>query len=166
VRIEFAGKNGRAYRGVADVIRSLGGLKEKGSGTMQGIRAWFKANPQLLDQVLDQIASMIFFKVSTDPGAMGSQGVVLTAGRSVATDRNFVALGTPLWIDTRVPIPRSTGARDWRHLVVAQDTGGGIKGAVRADIFWGEDADAEELGGRMGGKGRYWLLLPRTLKVR
>ncbi len=165
VRIEFAGKNGRAYRGVADVIRSFGGLP-KGQGTMQGIRAWFKANPDKMDLVLDQIASMVFFKISPHPGAMGTQGVVLTARRSVAVDRNFVALGTPMWIDTRAPIPRGNGSAAWQHLVVAQDTGGGIKGAVRADIFWGDDEDAADLGGRMGGKGRYWLLLPKSLKIR
>ena len=167
IRIEFAGKNGRAYRGVAAVLRSLGpDVLPKGSGTMQGIRAWFQANPGRIHEVLDQIPSMVFFKLSDLPGAHGSQGVVLIGGRSIAVDRNFVAHSTPVWIDTRAPVPGKQGNAPWRQLTIAQDTGGGIKGAVRADIYWGDDADAADRGGRMGGRGRYWLLLPRTLNGR
>jgi len=163
--IEFAGKNGRVYRGVAAVLRSMGQLPP-GTGTMQGIHAWFDAHPDRTDEVLDQLPSVVFFKLSPQPGAVGSQGVILTAERSVAVDRSMVAASTPLWIDTRAPIPGAQGSREWRHLAIAQDTGGGIRGAVRADIYWGDDVDAVDRSGRMGGRGRYWLLLPRGLAVR
>jgi membrane-bound lytic murein transglycosylase A len=87
--------------------------------------------------------------------------VVLTARRSAAIDRAFIAHGTPIWVDTKAPIPNKTGSVPFRSLLIAQDTGGGILGAVRADIYWGDDHDASDLGGRMGGPGRYWLLLPK-----
>lgn len=160
VWLEFAGKNGRAYRGVGGVLKSLGQLTAPGSGTMQGIRAWFTANPTRFDEVVDQSHSFVFFAESAKPGAVGSQGVVLTAQRSLAIDRAFIAHGTPIWVDTRAPRPGQPGSAPWQQLLIAQDTGGGILGAVRGDVYWGDDAAAADLGGRMGGKGRYWLLLP------
>ena len=79
----------------------------------------------------------------------------------MAVDRAFIAHSTPIWVDGKAPVVGKPGASTWRSLLVAQDTGGGILGAVRGDIYWGEDAAAGELAGRMGGPGRYWLLLPR-----
>ena len=70
-------------------------------------------------------------------------------------------MSTPIWVDTYAPTPGTKGDKPWRQLLIAQDTGGGILGAVRADIYWGDDKDAEDVGGRMGGKGRYWVLLPK-----
>src|SRR5262249_49475483 len=94
------------------------------------------------------------------PGAVGSQ-TILTARRSMAVDRAFIAMSTPIWVEANVPIPGKKGVTAvWHHLLIAQDTGGGIQGAVRGDIYWGDDADAAELGGRMGGPGKYGLLLP------
>ena len=161
VWLEFSGKNGRAYRGVGGVLRS-GGFLKAGEGTMQGIRAWFHANPTRFDEIADQDASYVFFMVSKRPGAVGSQKTILTARRSMAVDRAFVALSTPIWVETRAPVPGKKGVTAlWHHLLIAQDTGAGILGAVRGDIYWGDDAEAAELGGRMGGPGKYWLLLPR-----
>jgi membrane-bound lytic murein transglycosylase A len=161
VWLEFAGKNGRAYRGVGGVLKSMGALSAPGSGTMQGIRKWFADNPTKFDEVVDQSHSYVFFHESKEPGAVGSQMVILTAERSMAIDRAFVAHGTPIWVQTRAPVVGKTGSEPWTKLLVAQDTGGGILGAVRGDIYWGDDAAAAEKGGRMGGAGRYWLLLPK-----
>jgi membrane-bound lytic murein transglycosylase A len=161
VWLEFSGKNGRQYRGVGGVLKSMGELTAPGSGTMQGIRAWFEANPKRVDEVIDQVHSFVFFNESKHPGAVGSQMVVLTAKRSMAIDRAFIAHSTPIWVETRAPEPKKPGAKDWRQLLIAQDTGGGILGAVRGDIYWGDDEDAADIGGRMGGAGRYWLLLPK-----
>lgn len=160
VWLEFSGKNGRAYRGVGGVIKSLGHLTAPGSGTMQGIRQWFVDNPTRFDEVVDQSHSFVFFHESKKPGAVGSQMVILTAERSMAIDRAFIAQSTPIWVDTRAPQVGKPGAAPWRQLLIAQDTGGGILGAVRGDIYWGDDAAAAERGGRMGGPGKYWLLLP------
>ncbi len=160
--IEFAGKNGRAYRGVGKILRDLG--EPPGTGTMQGIRKYFAAHPDKLDEIADQNQSFVFFALSKKPGAIGSQGVVLTPRRSMAVDRAFVAASTPIWVDTRAPDAKGA-VRPWRQLLVAQDTGEGIRGAVRGDIYWGHDAEATDIAGHMGGKGRYWLLLPRGWKV-
>ncbi len=162
--IEFDGKNGRGYRGVGKILRESGELA-KGQGTMQGIRAWFNAHPDRRDEIIDQDASFVFFKFSHRPGAVGSQGVILTPRRSAAVDRAFVGHSTPLWIDSRAPVVGGSGTAPWRHLVIAQDTGGGIMGPVRADLYWGDDEASIDVAGRMGGAGRYWLLLPRGLPV-
>jgi len=156
--LEFAGKNGRAYKGVGAALK---GILKPGEGTMIGIRAWFNANAARFDEIVDQNASYVFFKTSKEPGAVGSQKVILTPRRSMAIDRAFIAHGTPVWVDGRAPNVGKPGSSPWQHLLIAQDTGGGILGAVRGDIYWGDDRDAEELGGRMGGPGRYWLLLPK-----
>jgi membrane-bound lytic murein transglycosylase A len=156
--LEFAGKNGRAYKGVGAAMKAE--LKP-GEGTMIGIRKWFNEHAARFDEIVDQNASYVFFKPSKDPGAVGSEQVILTPRRSMAIDRAFIAHGTPIWVDARAPNVGKPGTSPWQHLLVAQDTGGGILGAVRGDIYWGDDRDAEELGGRMGGPGRYWLLLPK-----
>src|SRR5205814_7530741 len=131
------------------------------TGTMQDIRAWLEANPARFDEIADQSPAYVFFQESKQAGAVGSEMVVLTPRRSIAIDRAFVAFGTPVWIDTHAPTPGKPGAIPWRRLAIAQDTGGAILGAVRADIYWGDDATAADVGGRMGTTGRYWLLLPK-----
>ncbi|MBA3394267.1 MAG: MltA domain-containing protein [Deltaproteobacteria bacterium] len=162
VWLEFSGKNGRAYRGVGGVLKSLGELASPGSGTMPGIRAWFAANPKRFDEIVDQVHSFVYFNESKRPGAVGSQMVTLTPRRSMAIDRAFVAHSTPIWVETRAPVAGKPGTTaPWRQLLIAQDTGGGILGAVRGDLYWGDDAEAADIGGRMGGAGRYWLLLPK-----
>lgn len=160
VWLGFDGKNGHKYRGVGGVLKERGVLTGAYNGTMAGIRKWFADNPGKFDEIADQNPSFVFFKESKLPGAVGSQGVVLTPRRSLAIDRAFIAHGTPIWVDTRAPLTGAPGTAPWQHLLVAQDTGSGILGAVRGDVYWGDDAAAAALGGRMGGEGRYWLLLP------
>ncbi len=163
--LAFAGKNGRAFRGVGGVLKAMGAFQPPATGTMQDIRAWFDANPTRFGEIADRSPSYVFFRESKQTGAIGSQMVVLTPERSLAIDRAFVALGTPIWLDTTAPLPGKPAIAPWRRLVIAQDTGGAILGAVRGDIYWGDDDAAADLGGRMGGPGRWWLLLPRGLKV-
>ena len=161
VWLEFDGKNGRAYKGIGALLRDKG-LIEKGQGTMQGIRKWLTDHAGRFDEIVDEDSAYVFFKESKQPGAVGSQKVILTTRRSLAVDRAYVAHSTPVFVDTKAPVAGKPGATaPWQHLLVAQDTGGGILGAVRGDIYWGDDRDAEELGGRMGGPGKYWVLLPR-----
>jgi membrane-bound lytic murein transglycosylase A len=162
VWLEFSGKNGRSYLGVGGLLKQKGELKAPGSGTMQGIRQWFKDHTGRFDEIVDGDASYVFFKESKEPGAVGSQKVILTPRRSLAVDRAFIAMSTPVFVDTKAPVVGKLGVTEpWQHLLIAQDTGAGIIGAVRGDIYWGADRDAEELGGRMGGPGRYWVLLPK-----
>ena len=161
VWLEFAGKNGRAYKGVGGVLKEKGESSPIGF-TMLGIRKWFKDHPARYDEIVDQDASYVFFKESKQPGAVGTQQVILTPRRSAAVDRALIALGTPIYVDGHAPVVGKPGTvLPWHQLLVAQDTGAGIQGAVRADIYWGADRDAEEIGGRMGGPGKVWLLLPK-----
>lgn len=94
-------------------------------------------------------------------GPPGAAGVSLTPGRSLAVDLDFYPLGVPLWLDAEAPAD-TTGARIQR-LMVAQDTGGAIRGPVRGDVFWGAGAAAAENAGRMNSEGRLYLLLPRPV---
>jgi membrane-bound lytic murein transglycosylase A len=159
--LDFGGKNGRSYRGVGAILKGMGELQAPGSGTMQGIHKWLREHRDKWDYVVDQVASFVFFEESKNAGALGSQMVVLTAQRSMAIDRAFIAQSTPIWVESKSPVAGTGVAGPWRKLLIAQDTGGGILGAVRGDIYWGDDATAAEIGGRMGGPGRYWLLLPK-----
>jgi membrane-bound lytic murein transglycosylase A len=161
VWLDFAGKNGRAYMGVGAILKGMGELKTPGSGTMQGIRKWFETHRSQWNDVVDKVYSFVFFVESKNGGAMGSQMVVLTGQRSMAIDRAFIAQSTPIWVETKGTVAGTGVTGPWHKLLVAQDTGGGILGAVRGDIYWGDDATAADIGGRMGGVGRYWLLLPK-----
>jgi membrane-bound lytic murein transglycosylase A len=161
VWLEFDGKNGRSYKGVGALLKGRGQLTAPGAATMPGIRKWFVDNPGKFDDVVDDNASYVFFKESAKAGAVGSQDVILTPRRSMAIDRAFIAHSTPIWVETKAPNVGKPGSTLWHGLLIAQDTGGGILGAVRGDIYWGDDAIAEDLGGRMGGEGTYWLLLPK-----
>lgn len=159
--LEFDGKNGRSYKGVGGVLKEKGESGPHGF-TMQGIRQWFDTHPSRFDEIVDQDASYVFFKPSKESGAVGTQQTILTPRRSGAVDRALIALSTPVFVQGHAPVVGKPGVvEEWQHLLIAQDTGAGIQGAVRVDIYWGADRAAEELGGRMGGPGRVWVLLPK-----
>jgi membrane-bound lytic murein transglycosylase A len=103
--------------------------------------------------------SYVFFRELKGEGPIGAQGVALTPGRSIAVDRGKLPFGLPVWMDTVLP---DDAATPFQRLMVAQDTGGAIRGAVRADVFWGAGAQAAELAGHMKSPGRYWILRPRS----
>ena len=160
VRLGFAGRNGHPYRAIGRDLVERGAIP-KDRISMQSIRAWLKAHPRQGARLMASNPSFIFFRAVAEDGpagATGAQGVELTAGRSLAVDRQFVPLGVPVWLDTTDPLDPS---RPLRRLVVAQDTGGAIKGPVRGDLFWGFGAAAAERAGPMKQKGRYYLLLPK-----
>ena len=124
--------------------------------------------PTELSAVLDKDPSFVFFRAlpppaSPDDGPPGAEGVPLMPGRSLAVDRKFLPLGIPLWLDAEDPV--MPGAR-LRRLLIAQDTGGAIRGPVRGDLFWGHGADAALHAGSMKSSGRYWIFLPRDVAAR
>ena len=133
------------------------GALQREEVTLQSIRDWLRANPGEQRRVMDRNRSYVFFREVPGEGPVGTQGVPLTPGRSLAVDHRLMPLGAPLWIDTVDPLDP---ARPLRRLAVAQDTGGAIRGAVRGDLFWGAGLDAEERAGRMKSPGRYYVLLP------
>ena len=128
---------------------------------MPAIRRWMVDNPVAAQAVMRKNRSFVFFKVLKTNGPLGAQGVVLTAGRSLAVDRQFIPLGIPMWLVTTDPGTRPT--QPLRRVVIAQDTGSAIKGPVRGDLFWGFGAAAGDKAGVMKQQGSYYLLLPRGL---
>ncbi len=156
MRLGYAATNGRPYTAIGRELVAEGALALE-HVSLQSIRAWLRANPQRRRDILDRNRSYVFFRELRGEGPVGTQGVALTPGRSLAVDRRFLPLGVPLWIDT--PDPLDPG-NPLRRLTVAQDTGGAIRGAVRADLFCGAGPEAEERAGRMRSPGRYYVLLP------
>ena len=160
VRMGYADQNGHPYVSIGRVLLDRGEL-QPGEASMQGIQAWGRANPARLQSVLDANPSYVFFRELpvADPsaGPLGALGVALTPRRSIAADPRYIPLGAPLFIATTRPLSE----QPMQKLVFAQDTGGAIRGAVRADFFWGFGPDAGALAGRMRQSGRLWLLWPK-----
>ncbi|MBE9609843.1 MltA domain-containing protein [Chitinilyticum litopenaei] len=159
LRLGYADQNGHPY---APVGRWLIRNQEVPASemSMQRIRQWAKANPARVGELLDSNPSYVFFRTlpASNDGPPGSLAVPLTAGYSIAVDPNAIALGSPVFLATTRP---DNGAPIQR-LVAAQDTGGAIRGAVRADFFWGSGDQAGELAGEMKQAGQLWLLWPKT----
>lgn len=162
VRVGYADQNGHPYRSIGRHLVEAGELKLE-QASMQGIQAWARANPAKLDALLNVNPSYVFFRElpRADGGPLGALGVPLTPERSIAVDPRAVPLGAPVFLATTRPNSNTPLAR----LVMAQDTGGAIRGNVRADYFWGFGADAGREAGRMRQTGRMWVLLPRDFKV-
>jgi membrane-bound lytic murein transglycosylase A len=164
LRIGYAGQNGYPYVAIGRELVARGALAKE-QVSMQSIRAWLLEHPDEAVAVMRKNASYVFFRELPSDGPLGSLGVPLDPGRSLAVDPLFVPLGVPVWIDTTLPPAEDGGERPLRRLVVAQDTGGAIQGPVRGDVFWGGGDEAADLAGRMRQPGRLWLLLPRTVAV-
>ena len=159
VRVGYDGANGHPYTAIGRELVRRGALARENI-TMQSIRAWLGANAMESAAVMNVNASYVFFREVKGDGPIGSQGAVLTPGRSLAVDRRYIPLGAPVWLDTTDPL---AGKRPLRRLLIAQDTGGAILGPVRGDVFWGHGAVAVEHAGRMQSRGSYYVLLPRSI---
>jgi membrane-bound lytic murein transglycosylase A len=158
LRLGYADQNGHPYRSLGRFLIDRGEMTLE-QASMQGIKAWAAANPAKLRQALDANPSYVFFRElpASGAGPIGALGVPLTATRSVAVDPRAVPLGAPLFLATTWPL----STRPLQRLMVAQDTGGAIRGAVRADYFWGSGDAAGAQAGRMRQQGRIWILWPR-----
>ena len=159
VRIGYAGRNGHRYTPIGRELVAAGVMKLE-QITMPAIRAWLETNPIAGQALMRKNKSFIFFRIVEGEGPIGSQGVPLTAGRSLAVDTNHIPLGLPLWLVTTEAGEKQK--RPLRRLVIAQDTGSAIKGAIRGDLFWGFGRDAGIKAGMMKEQGRYFLLLPKS----
>jgi membrane-bound lytic murein transglycosylase A len=166
LRVGYAAQNGHPYYAIGRELVARGAMTVE-EVSMQSIRDWLAANPEEAVEVMRTNASYVFFRELTGEGPLGAQGVALTPGRSLAVDPRFLPYGAPLWLDTTYPGAAGGGATGppLRRLMVAQDTGGAIRGPVRGDVFWGPGDEAAELAGRMRQPGRLWLLLPRTVAL-
>ena len=158
VRIGYAGRNGHRYTAIGRELVAMRAMKLK-DVTMPAIRTWLEANPVGGQAVMKRNKAYIFFRIIDGDGPIGAQGVVLTAGRSLAVDRKYIPLGIPLWLATTEPGTKRE--KPLCRLVIAQDTGSAIKGPVRGDLFWGYGREAGEKAGLMKEQGQYFLLLPK-----
>jgi len=157
IRIGFADQNGHPYRSLGRYLIDRGELPLEQT-SMQGIKAWAAANPAKLQEALNANPSYVFFReVATTDGPPGALGVPLTPEFSLAVDRRFVPLGAPVYLATTHPLSEERLER----MMAAQDTGGAIRGVVRADFYFGTGAEAGAAAGRMRQQGRMWLMWPR-----
>ncbi|MEZ5893530.1 MAG: MltA domain-containing protein [Parvularculaceae bacterium] len=166
MRVGYDGQNGHPYTAIGRVLVARG-IMPLETVTMQRIRQWLDAaSPEEAKALRDENASYVFFRpldqaLSPDLGPPGAQGAALTPGRSLAVDRRYTTLGAPVWIDVK-PEP-GAGGGPIRRLMIAQDTGGAIKGPVRGDVFWGSGPVAGDQAGAMRSRGAMIVLLPRRV---
>jgi membrane-bound lytic murein transglycosylase A len=156
--IGVAGTNGRPYVAIGRDLVARGEIPAD-KISLQTIRAWLRAHPGEARSVIESNPRYVFFRETAAGGPVGSAGAALTAGRSLAVDPAFLPLGAPVYVDSS-----DAEGRPLRRLTLAQDTGGAIKGPLRADFYWGVGAAAEAEAGAMQSPGRLYLLLPQGVE--
>lgn len=161
VRVAYADQNGHPYKSIGRYLVDKGEMTLDQASAMT-IKNWYLANPARRQELLNANPSVVFFKeeqvASPEEGPKGALGVPLTGGRSIAVDPQTLPLGAPVYLATTRPGSNQVLQR----LMLAQDTGGAIRGGVRADFFWGFGSEAGEQAGRMKQPGAMWVLLPRA----
>ncbi|MBI3678572.1 MAG: murein transglycosylase A [Proteobacteria bacterium] len=170
IRLAYAAKNGRAYTPIGRTLIARGEL-DRAIVSLQSIRDWLNTHPADAREVMETDASYVFFKEEplADPalGSEGSEGAKLTPEASLAVDYRLHPLGAPFFLEADVPDGDAAKPdRSFRRLLIAQDTGGAIRGAVRGDVFWGLGRRAEEIAGRMKAHGKFTVLLPKPVAAK
>jgi len=170
VRAAYAGQNGQPYTAIGSILLERGELTRE-ELSLQSIRAWLISHPDQAQEIMDANESYIFFSEQPvgepDVGAEGAEGVALTPGASLAVDMSIHALGVPVWLEGTAPDPDPAKPDQvFDRLLIAQDTGGAIRGALRGDVYWGIGAEAGAIAGRMKHNERMTLLLPKTVAAR
>jgi membrane-bound lytic murein transglycosylase A len=168
-RVNYDAQNGQPYTAIGKTLIQMGVPRDGMS--MQAIRKWLKDHPADAQRVMETNKSFIFFREEpiedASAGPVGSEGVPLTAGASLAVDMKLHPLGAPMFVAAMRPDADPNRAdHDFNRLMVAQDSGGAIKGAVRGDVFWGFGAEAASIAGRMKSSGKLYVLLPKPLAAR
>ena len=164
MRVGYAGKNGHRYASIGRKLIEMGELPKHGA-SMKRIRDWIRRNPRKMRSIFSVNRSYIFFRpveVPLNQGPIGAMQVPLTAGRSIAVDPKHNPLGIPIYLALDSGVP--TGALN--RIVIAQDTGGVIKGPIRGDFFWGSGDKAGQLAGSMRGTGKWFVLMPNIIAAR
>ena len=160
IRLNYADQNGHPYRSIGRWLIDKGELKPE-QASMQGIKTWARANPKRLQELLNTNPSLVFFRElkAEGSGPQGAMGIALTPERSIAVDPRTTPLGAPVWLATSYPNAQPD-EKPLRRLMLAQDTGGAIRGPVRADFYWGSGPAAGSQAGKMKQSGAMWVLLP------
>jgi len=170
MHLGYAQKNGRPYRAIGQFLIESGDIARQDM-SLQAILGWMRQNPEKSDDLMWKNPSYVFFQQRSSQRPVGSLGVGLTPGRSLAIDRQHIPLGMPLWLETYTETTSPTGDEILKQahlnrLVIAQDTGGAIKGKIRGDVYWGIGAEAEIKAGTMKDRGGYYLLIPAPLSLK
>lgn len=161
VGLGFAGGNGHEYYAIGKTLVNNGEIA-KADISMQTIRAWIEQHAVEGEQLMLSNASYVYFRYTpVDPnvGPAGAMAVPLTAQHSLAIDNKNLPYGVPIWLDADHPVQ----GKRLHRLLMAQDTGGAIKGVIRGDVYWGQGAEAGQMAGPMKSKGHYFLLVPRNI---
>lgn len=161
ISIGYAAQNGLPYTAIGRVLIERHRLPAN-KVTIQSIRAYLETHPKEKADIIHKNRSFVFFQILKKKGAFGTQGTQLTQGYSLAVDPEWVPLGAPVWLSTSYPDPHSDAQHPLHRLMIAQDTGGAIRGTVRGDVYWGNGNDAAAIAGKMKSTGRYWLLVPKA----
>jgi len=162
MRVGFAGHNGHPYLAIGRILQEYGAGAEDVTD-WPAMKKWLRANPAKAVEVMQRNERYVFFQELKGDGPIGAMGVALTPNRSVAIDPTIIPYGAPVWIDTFQPGPRMNAlGPPMRSLMIAQDTGGAIKGAVRGDIFFGFGDQAASLAGKMKSPGSWYVLMPNA----
>lgn len=160
IRVAYADHNGQPYMSIGRWLADKGEIP-LAQTSMQNIRAWAQRNPKRVQEMLNANPAVVFFREEEliDPqlGPKGAYAIALTPMRSIAVDTSFVPLGTPVFLATTLP----ASTQPLQRLVFAQDTGAAIKGAARADFYWGFGEEAGQQAGRMKQRGQMWILWPK-----
>jgi membrane-bound lytic murein transglycosylase A len=160
IRVAYADHNGQPYVSIARWLVERGELS-LAQASMQNIRLWARRNPRRVTEMLNANPAVVFFReeplIDPEQGPKGAYGIPLAPQRSIAVDAAFVPLGTPVFLSTTWP----ASARPLQRLVFAQDSGAAIKGAGRADFYWGYAEAAGQQAGRMKQSGQMWVLWPK-----
>lgn len=163
LRLNYDGYNGHPYLPVGRLLIQRGQVPRE-EMSMARIRAFMAVDPEAGRALRRENRSYVFFKVldlGAEAGAMGAQGVPLTAGRSMAVDRRLHTYGSPVFVEADLPLGGPDGRDPFRRLMIAQDTGSAIVGPARADLYFGAGVEAEQVAGRIRHPGRFTLLVPR-----
>ena len=158
--VGYAAENGRKYKSIAQLLISHHVLK-RSKASPNAIKNYFEKHPAQLKHYVQMNPSFVFFSRYKKPSFKGAQNVVLTPKYSLAVDRHYIPLGIPLFLKTTYPVNQSGDTAQLNRLMIAQDTGGAIRGPIRGDIYWGTGAKAMKVAGLMSHEGDYWFLLPK-----
>lgn len=163
VHVGYADQNGQTYNSIGRLLIERGELTAS-NASMQGIKNWARSNPSKLRELLNNNPSYVFFRELPAGllGPLGALGVPILAEHSLAVDPKFVPLGAPVFLSTTEP----NSTKPLKRFMMAQDTGGAIKGGVRADFFWGAGVEAGAKAGAMKQAGRIWVLLPKEFVLK
>ena len=160
IRVSFAESNGHKFKGIGSILLSKK-IIHPSQASMGNIKKWLNENFDIAKDEMNENKRYIFHKISDAEGPIGALGVDLTAGRSMAVDRTIIPLGAILWLETTLPNSQSLN-----RLVMAQDIGSAIKGAIRGDYFWGSGGDdVLEQAGKMNSQGQYYILIPNHVEM-